>query len=383
MLIADAHLDLAYNAVRGRDITRPAAEQPVTGEREPETATVGLPDLRRAGVGLVCGTIFCEPQTESRAGYVDHAGAFAQAQEQLDVYRRLWDEDQLRPVLAPADLPALDGSRSHSRASALPGNAATSATQNESSAFTRMVAESRTDAAERAPPKPVPMILLIEGGDPIALEEESPEASSAAWYEAGARMVGLAWGGTRYAGGTGAPGPLTREGRRLLRQLDAAGFVHDASHLAEQSLDDLVGAAERPICASHSNCRALIDEDPRGRHLPDRHIRAIAQRGGVIGVVLYDKFLLPPAVLKKRRARLEDVVRHIDYICQLTGSCARVGIGSDLDGGFGREHVPEEIETAADLPRLAEALSAGGYSDADVRAVMGQNWVRFFADGME
>lgn len=341
MFVADAHLDLAYNVRRGRDITRRAREQPVVGEREAETATVGLPDLRRGGVGLICATIFCQPQTSDTAGYADHEGALAQAREQLDTYQRLWKEGQLRPVLERAQLPS---------------------------------AAPPTGPTEGA----IPMVLLIEGADAISLASESNDASAAAWHDAGARMVGLAWGRTRYAGGTGAAGPLPAEGRRLVGELDDAGFIHDASHLAEESLDDLLALAARPICASHSNCRAVVGHDPRGRHLDDRHIRAIAARGGVIGVVLYDRFLLPPEELAHRRATWADVVRHIDHMCQLTGGCGNFGIGSDLDGGFGREHVPEELETIADLPELAGALSDAGFADADIARIMGGNWLEFF-----
>src|SRR5687768_2209448 len=337
MFIADAHLDLAYNQARGRDITLPARRQPVVGRREPETATVGLPDLRRGGVSLVCATIFCQPRTERDEGYTDHAGALEQARGQLDAYRTLWDSEALRLVRRADDLP-------------------------RGSDF-------------QSPPS---MILLIEGADAIALSGESDDASPEAWFDAGARMVGLAWGRTRYAGGTGAPGPLTPEGRRLVSELDDAGFIHDASHLSEESLDDLLLLARRPACASHSNCRAIVRDDPRARHLDDRHIRAIAERGGVIGVVLYDRFLLPPDELAHRRAAWSDVVRHIDHICQLTGECAHAGIGSDLDGGFGREHVPEELETIADLPELAAALSDAGYAEPDIARIMGGNWLEFF-----
>ncbi len=338
MLIADAHLDLAYNALRGRNLSLPASQQPAIHDRTPETATVGLPDLQQAGVGLVCGTIYCTPQSGERPGYVDHAGAFAQAGDQLAIYQRLWDQGRLRLVRSPADLPG----------------------------------------SQAPTPEALAMILLIEGADAVALSSESDSASAAAWFDAGARMIGLAWGGTRYAGGTGAPGPLTAEGRRLVSELDAAGFVHDASHLAESSLDDLLGLGQRPICASHSNCRAIVGEDPRGRHLADRHIRAITDRGGVIGIVLYDRFLLTPAELAKRRAGWSDVVRHIDHVSQLTGDCLHVGIGSDLDGGFGRENVPHELTSIADLPGLADALSAAGFGDEDVRRVMGANWLSFF-----
>jgi membrane dipeptidase len=226
------------------------------------------------------------------------------------------------------------------------------------------------------------MILLIEGADSIRLAGESQDASAAAWHAAGARLVGLAWGQTRYAGGTGAPGPLTPEGRRLVSELDDAGLIHDASHLAEASLDDLLALAHRPICASHSNCRAILHDDPRARHLHDRHIRAITARGGVIGIVLYDRFLLPPAELAHRRANWSDVIRHIDHVCDLAGACRHVGIGSDLDGGFGREHVPEELETIADLPELADALAARGYGDADIAGIMGGNWLEFFRQSL-
>ena len=341
MFIADAHLDLAYNQARGRDITLPARRQPLAGEREPETATVGLPDLQRAGVGLVCATIFCQPQTDRHPGYTDHAGALAQARAQLQIYQELWKTHHLQPVLAQTDLP---------------GSA----------------------PADEPAPGAIPMILLVEGADAISLAGESDDATAAAWRAAGARMVGLAWGRTRYAGGTGAPGPLTSDGRRLVSELDDAGFIHDASHLSEASLDYLLTISRRPICASHSNCRAILRDDPRGRHLDDRHIRAIAQRDGVIGVVLYDRFLLPPDDLAHRRASWGDVVRHIDHICQLTGGCGHAGIGSDLDGGFGREHVPEELETIADLPELSDALAARGYADADIARIMGGNWLEFF-----
>lgn len=132
------------------------------------------------------------------------------------------------------------------------------------------------------------------------------------------------------------------------------------------------------MVTTHSNCRALIGPDPAGRHLSDEMIRALVGRGGVIGINFYDRFLLPPDVLSQRRATLADVVRHVDHVCQLAGNARHVGIGTDLDGGFGRERVPAEIETAADLPKVADALAAAGHSDADVAGVMGANWERFF-----
>ena len=327
--IVDAHLDLAWNVSRGRDVTAPADEQPNVDN---ETATVGLPDLEQGGVKLFCGTLFALPGED---GYHDQIGAAWQAFAQLKTYYAWASSGLVRPVQTAADL---DG-------------------------------------------EGLGLIVLMEGADPINLDPPDGPAgleSPAWWVERGVRMVGMAWGGTRFAGGTGAPGPLTDDGRRLVAELDRLGVIHDASHLAEQSLDDLLDSAGGPICASHSNCQSLVVDDPRGRHLPDRHIAAIAERGGVIGVNLLDSFLLPPAELAGRRARLSDVVAHVRHICDIAGDDTHVGLGSDLDGGFGRERVPEEIRTAADLPRLGDALSAGGFDDDAVSRILGGNWLRFF-----
>ena len=339
MFIADAHLDLAWNVTRGRDVARPAAEQKVLGD---ETPTVGLPDLVAGGVGLVCATIFClpdKPVAPAKGGYVDHAGALGQARGQRSVYDNLIARGLLRRVDSAADVLY----------------------------------------AGKGPPA---ALLLMEGADAIRLAGESDDADARAWFAAGVRMVGMAWGATRHAGGTGEPGPLTRDGRRLVEELDAVGMIHDASHLAAESLDDLLDVTHGAVCATHSNAAAVIGENPKGRHLADRHIDAITRRGGVVGMVLYDRFLLPPDELTERRATLADVVRHVDHVCQLAGDALHVGIGSDLDGGFGREHTPVEIETAADLPKLADALSAAGYDDAAVAGIMGENWRRFFVEAL-
>jgi membrane dipeptidase len=210
----------------------------------------------------------------------------------------------------------------------------------------------------------------MENADPIRSPEEVP-----LWVQAGVRIVGLAWKQTRYAGGTGAPGPLTPAGVALVRALDGAGIIHDASHLAEESFWQLLERSAGPVIASHSNCRALV---PGDRHLSDEMIRAIVDRGGVIGINFFDRFLLTPEERARRRATLGDVVRHVNHICQLAGSAQHIGIGTDMDGGLGREQIPQEITTAADLPRLADALSAGGFNDGDVGGIMGGNWARYF-----
>ncbi len=324
-LIVDAHLDLAYNARRGRDVLRAAAEQTPDEEGVP---TVGLPDLRRGGVGLVCATIFCQPSVNGKPGYRDAGDAHADATGQLDWYAARVREDALSPVLGNRDL---DGS-AHDRLRA---------------------------------------IYLLEGADPIRTPDDLDD-----FFRRGVRVVGMAWKRTRYAGGTGAPGPLTEEGVRLVREMDRLGVIHDASHLAEESFWQLMNLSDGAVIASHSNCRVIV---PTDRQLSDEMIRAITARGGVIGINFYDKFLLSPAEYGSRRATLADVVRHARHVCDLAGNADCVGLGTDMDGGLGREQIPVEIATSADLPRVGDALAAAGFGDDAVRGVMGGNWIRFFA----
>jgi membrane dipeptidase len=157
--------------------------------------------------------------------------------------------------------------------------------------------------------------------------------------------------------------------------LDRLGIVHDASHLAEESFWQLLGISGGAVIASHSNSRSIV---PTDRQISDDMARAIFKRGGVIGINFFDKFLLPPSEYKSRRATLADVVRHIRHFCDLAGDATHVGLGTDMDGGLGRDEIPLEIRTSADLPRVADALSAAGFADADVRGIMGENWIGFF-----
>jgi len=329
MQIVDAHLDLSYNAVMGRDPTAPAMAQPPD---EMGIPTVGLPDLRAGGVGLVCATIFCEPHSKERPGYRDGHEAAEQAEAQWMWYQARQDDGALKFVKRAADLASPPQSAIGNRQSA---------------------------------------ILLMEGADPLNTPHDV-----AHWHQRGLRIVGLAWHRTRMAGGTGAPGPLTAEGIRLVAELDRFGIIHDASHLAEESFWQLLDKTRGPLIASHSNCRAIV---PGDRQLSDEMIRAIIQRGGVIGINFYDRFLLPPNQYGKRRANLHDVLAHIRHICDLAGNANHVGLGTDMDGGLGREQIPVEIATSADLHKVADALAAAGYPAATVAGIMGENWRRYFA----
>ncbi len=227
MFIVDAHLDLAYNAVRGRLVTRPAIEQVPDIEGIP---TVGLPDLRDGGVGLICATIFCLPALANQPGYSTPDEAAAVAKQQLNWYRAQVREGKMRLLRRRSEVSNCDGNGGSQDA-----------------------------------------ILLLEGADPIRSLDELP-----AWFDAGLRIVGLAWKRTRYAGGTGAPGPLTPEGVALVHALDRLGIIHDVSHLAEESFWQLMDRSQGPVIASHSNCRSMV---PTDRQLSDDMAKALFARG--------------------------------------------------------------------------------------------------------
>jgi membrane dipeptidase len=326
MMLVDAHLDLAYNASRGRDLTLPAAQQQPNAEGTP---TVGLPDLAAGGVGLVCATMFVAPVTEHTPnGYRTPAQANEQCVRQLDWYKQQVAAGRLRQVRSRSELP-------------------------------------------RQPQSPTPFILLMEGADALRNEQ-----NVGWWWRQGLRIVGLAWRRTLHAGGTGEPGGLTDLGRRTAQTLDHVGMIHDVSHLAEQAFWELLEIIAGPAIASHSNARAII---PTDRHLSDEMAQALVKRGGMIGINLYDRFLISPKDLATRPASLADAVRHFKHFADLLGSCSALGIGSDLDGGFGREHSPREINSIAELPRLADALSAGGFGYTDIQGILGGHWLEYFS----
>lgn len=357
MLIVDAHLDLSYNALRGRNVLRPAREQTTDAEGIP---TVGLPDLRAGGVGLICATVFTLPSLDGKPGYHDAHEAHAEGLRHLDWYRQQQDAGVLRLVKDAAQMQQLPCLA-----------AAVARPLKEDHPTDQDTAPEETSPTLATVNSPQDAILLLEGADPLRNPDDIAD-----WHAAGLRIVGLAWRNTRYAGGTGVPGPLTREGVELVKAIDRFGIIHDASHLAEESFWQLLDTTTGAVMASHSNCRAIV---PTDRQLSDEMIRALIARGGVIGINFFDRFLLPPDEYGKRRATLADVAAHVKHICNLAGNASHVALGTDMDGGLGRDEIPVEIETSADLPRLAQALATAGFDDADVAKVMGENWLSYFA----
>jgi membrane dipeptidase len=191
------------------------------------------------------------------------------------------------------------------------------------------------------------------------------------------RLIGLAWAGNRYCGGTGEPGPLTSEGYALLEAMADLGFGLDLSHMDGEAALQALDAYPGTILASHANAARLLKGVETNRHLPDEVIRGLIERDGVIGVVPYNRFLLPGWSHPDPRAAvsLQHVVAQIDTLCQMAGDARHVGLGTDFDGGFGLQSVPAELDTIADLHKLIPCLSEKGYAAADIAAIFGQNWI--------
>ncbi len=222
---------------------------------------------------------------------------------------------------------------------------------------------------------PVGLVVLMEGADGIRSVDELGE-----WHERGVRLIGLAWAGTRYAGGTREPGPLSEDGRRLLKAMAAYNFVLDLSHMDERSAAEALDLYEGPIVASHVNCLALLPDFPTNRHYADNLLQRIIERGGIIGNVAVNSFLKSGWARNKASKReevpLDVFAAHIDHVCQLAGNSLHSGIGSDFDGGFGVQSVPPEIDTVADLQKLVPLLEARGYTETDTANILGLNWYR-------
>lgn len=344
-MIVDAHLDLAYNVLEhGRDLTLPLASirNAEKGQSRNGVATVSLPELQKGGVGLVFGTIFVMPTAShlaaigTRVGYKDAAEAHRQGMAQLDYYHRLADEQ------------------------------ATVRLVTDQQSLNEVV------ASFSAPENHLLGIVpLMEGADPIRQPEEAEM-----WYERGLRLIGLAWDDTRYASGAwrGSRHGLTKEGRHLLAVMAQFGFILDLTHMSEKATLEAMESYSGTVVATHSNARALV---PGERQLSDTQIRLIGERGGVIGIVMSNSFLKAGHRRgePKELVTLDQVVAHIDYICQLTGSAAHVGIGSDLDGGFGAADIPAELDSAADLPKIDNKLTERGYTPIDIENILGGNWL--------
>ncbi len=356
MIIVDAHQDIAYNAMcfnRDYQIAALRKRQLEAGseiaQRAGGQATIGLSEAIVGRVAIIFGTLFVAPYSKNTSPwdavkYRDDKEAFTLAQQQLDYYRRLADEtERVRIIETSDDLDAV-------------------------------LATWQPDKSVKDRQQGI--VLLMENADPIR-EPQQLEL----WLEQGLRIVGPAWMASRYSGGTGQPGALTDLGRELLDIMADNNMVLDVSHMAEDSFLESLDLYPGSIIASHSNPRKFCNTD---RHLTDPMIRRLAERDGVMGVVLYNAFLDGTWRSTDRKAQitLQNVINIIDHICQVTGSASHVGIGSDFDGGFGASSIPKEIDTVADLHHLIPALRERGYEETDITAIMSGNMLRKLREGL-
>ena len=351
MLIFDAHLDLAWNAVEwNRDLELPVNEirpfEKHYTDIVPGDCTVSFPDLLNGNIGIVIATLLPRLHRKDKelTFFQSREAAYGAAYGQLAYYRAMCEKGVLRQLPDAAEVTDHVG---------------------QWHAFLN---------GEGGDRPPIGFILSMEGAPPILHPEQVHE-----WYAAGLRIVGPAhYGPNEYCHGTGSEGGLTEDGQRLLQEMDKAGMLLDATHLADESFWEALDIFQGPVLASHHNCRAIV---PGDRQLTDEQIKALIDRGAVIGAAFdnwmlirgWKKYVTPPEDVP-----LEKVADMIDHVCQLAGNANHSGIGTDLDGGFGKEQSPGNLDTIADVNKVAEILDSRGYSSEDVAKIMSGNFVAFF-----
>lgn len=346
--IFDGHLDLAMNAMEwNRDLTQSVAdirarEQGQTDKPDRGRGTVSLPAMRAGRVGLCMATQIARfvKKSNNLPGWYSPQQAWAMTQAQLAWYKTMEDLGQMTPITNAATLEA----------------------------HLEKWTTSKGD-------EPIGYILSLEGADSIVNLGYLEKA-----YTLGLRALGPAhYGPGTYAQGTDAVGGLGEKGRALLKKMEELGIILDATHLCDDSFWEAMDVYKGPVWASHNNCRSLV---PHNRQYSDEQIRVLIDRGAVIGAA-FDAWMLSPGWVRgvttplSAGVTLETVANHIDHVCQIAGNARHAGIGSDLDGAFGTEQCPSDLDTIADLQRLPAILKKRGYSETDVEGVMGGNWIRF------
>jgi membrane dipeptidase len=347
--IFDCHLDLAMNAIEwNRDLKLTVSdirkrEVGMTDKLDRGKGTVAFPELRKGNIGLVVATQIARYVQPGSVlpGWNSPEIAWGITQAQLAWYRVMEEQGELVQVT--------DGEQLHAHL------------QNWHSSK-----EQR---------KPIGYILSLEGADSIINLSYLERA-----YGYGLRACGPAhYGPGRYAPGTGMNGPLTRQGRELVLEMDRLNMILDVTHLTDEGFDEALSLFKGPVWASHHNCRSIVNHQ---RQLTDQQIRQLIDRGAVIGGVLDTWMLVNDWVRgkddpRKRNADLAKVVEHFDNICQIAGNCLHIGIGSDLDGAYGKEQSPYDLEDISELQKLKTILASRGYSPEDIQNIFHGNYLRF------
>lgn len=349
MFILDAHLDLSMNAIDWNRDLRWSVEEIRTYEKGmtdlPGRAanTVSLDAMRKGNVGVCVATQIARyvKKDNPLPGWNSPQQAWAQTQAQLAWYLEMEAIGEMKQI------------------------------RNVNELDSHLEYWNDSDDCNKA----IGFILSLEGADSIVSMEHLHKA-----HAYGLRAIGPAhYGPGTYAFGTDSVGGIGEKGKELLREIEKLNLILDATHLCDQSFWEAMEVYNGAVWASHNNCRALVDHN---RQFSDEQIKELLKRNAVIGVVMDTWMMVPNWVRgkstpKSMDASLKQVVDNIDHICQLAGNTSQVGIGSDLDGGFGLEQSPHDIDTIADLQKIPELLKARGYSEKDIQGIMHGNFLRF------
>lgn len=352
-LIFDAHLDLSMNALEwNRDLTKSLQairdrEKNMNDKPDRAKGTVSLPEMRKGRVGLCVATQIARyvGLDNPLPGWHSQEQAWAQTQGQLAWYQAMDARGEMKQITNAAELTA------HLKL---------------------------WENAEDTSSLPVGFILSLEGADSffeLACVEKA--------YASGLRAIGPAhYGPGVYAYGTDSNGGLGTKGRALLTEMERLGIILDATHLCDESFFEAMDHFSGPVWASHHNSRALV---PHNRQFSDEQFSLLIQRGAVIGTA-FDAWMLIPgwergvSTPEGTGVSLQHVADHIDRICQIAGNSKHAAIGSDLDGAFGTEQSPHDLESIAGLQKLPAILKARGYKEADIENILHKNWIRFLLE---
>lgn len=348
MLIFDAHLDLSMNAMEwNRDLTWSVedirnSEKGMSDKPDRGNNTVSFEAMRKGNIGLCMATQIARyvKKENSLPGWSSPEQAWAQTQGQLAWYKAMEEIGELVQITNKQEL------------------------DNHLALWNTAVEK-----------KPIGYILSLEGADSIVTIDHLQRS-----YEQGLRAIGPAhYGPGTYAHGTDSVGGIGTKGKSLLKEIERLGLILDATHLCDQSFWETMDNYSGPVWASHNNCRALVNHN---RQFADRQIQELIQRNAIIGMALDAWMMVPNWVRGKSTPEsmgvsLQQMIDNIDHICQLAGDALHVGIGTDLDGGFGKEQGPADLDTIADLQKIPQLLNTKGYTETDIANIMNGNFLRF------
>ena len=364
VFIFDVHLDLSMNALEwNRDLRWSQErirrwEQNMKDKVDRGNNTVCLPEMRKGRIGLCVATQIGRhsPYFHRLPGWNSPEQAWAQTQGQLAWYRAMEEAGELVSIRTTEQL-----------------NAHLDLWMNSPPCDdgTPYVVESLKKPAHL----PIGFVLSLEGADSNVTLNHLERS-----YADGLRALGPAhYGPGIYAHGTDASGPLPAKGKELLKEMQRLGIILDVTHLCDECFWDALDVYDGPLWASHQNCRTLA---PWNRQFADDQIKAVVERGGILGMA-FDAIMMVPGWTHLRskpsdfQLKIERICDHIDHICQIAGNAKHIGIGTDLDGGYGTEQTPMDMNSIADLQTLPGLLLARGYSQDDIEGIMWRNFVDF------